>query len=86
MALSKRQLDLLDSITTTVQKMRADAAANDGGSNRGKRPAGGTRQRRSSVDAKKMRARILAARSKGVSAKTLAEKYGVSTAYIYMIK
>jgi predicted DNA-binding transcriptional regulator YafY len=33
-----------------------------------------------------MREDILAKRAKGVSAAKLAEKYGVSTAYIYMIK
>ena len=33
-----------------------------------------------------MRGAILAARAKGVSAAKLAEKYGVSSAYIYMIK
>ena len=34
----------------------------------------------------KMRHDILAARAKGVSAARLAEKHGVSTAYIYMVK
>ena len=38
------------------------------------------------VEAEKMRADILAKRAKGVPATKLAEKYGVSTAYIYMIK
>lgn len=33
-----------------------------------------------------MRAAILAERAKGTSAAKLAAKYGVSTAYIYMIK
>lgn len=33
-----------------------------------------------------MRATILADRAKGTSAAKLAAKYGVSTAYIYMIK
>ena len=45
-----------------------------------------TRRRRTSVEAEKMRANILRARAKGVPAKKLAEKYGVSTAYVYMIK
>jgi len=44
------------------------------------------RRRRSSVDAEKMRADIIAKRAKGVSPKQLAEKCGVSRAYIYMIK
>ena len=41
---------------------------------------------RSSADAEKMRADILAKRAKGVPATKLADKYGVTTAYIYMIK
>jgi hypothetical protein len=47
---------------------------------------GPKRRRRSAAEAAKMRADILAKRSKGVPATKLAEKYGVSTAYIYMIK
>lgn len=47
---------------------------------------GQKRPRRSSADAEKMKAAIRVARAKGVSATTLAEKYGVSTAYVYMIK
>jgi predicted DNA-binding transcriptional regulator YafY len=33
-----------------------------------------------------MRSEILAARAIGVSAAKLAQKYGVSTSYIYMVK
>ena len=86
MALSKRQLDLLSSITKTVEKFLASAANNDSGSSNGKTSSGGTRHRRRSEDAEKMKTQIRAARKKGVPAKTLAEKYGVSTAYVYMIK
>lgn len=46
---------------------------------------GGT-SRRSAIAAKKMRDDVLAKRARGVSAASLADKYGVSTAYIYMIK
>ena len=53
---------------------------------RGGARVGSKRRRRSAAEAEKMRADILAKRSKGVSAAKLAEKYGVSTAYIYMIK
>lgn len=49
--------------------------------------AGGKgRKRRSAEEAAKMRAAILAERAKGTSAAKLAAKYGVSTAYIYMVK
>lgn len=78
MSLSKRQIAYLNKIVGTAQKMLATAHLDD--------KAGPKRRRRSSAEADKMRADILAKRAKGVSAVKLAEKYGVSTAYIYMIK
>ncbi len=82
MALSKRQIAYLNRIITTAQKMLDTAHLEDN------RSASGApkRRRRSAVEAEKMRADILAKRAKGVPATKLAEKYGVSTAYIYMIK
>lgn len=83
MSLSKRQIAYLNRIIATAQKMLDTAhleASSSGDS------SGPKRRRRSSAEAEKMRADILAKRSKGVSAAKLAEKYGVSTAYIYMIK
>lgn len=80
MPLSKRQIAYLNRIIVTAQKMLATAHLDDA---RGGRPK---RRRRSSAEAEKMRADILAKRAKGVPATKLAEKYGVSTAYIYMIK
>ncbi len=83
MAFSKRQVAYLNRIIVTAQKMLATADLEDsrsGGQN------GPKRRRRSAVEAEKMRADILSKRAKGVSAAKLAEKYGVSTAYIYMIK
>lgn len=85
MSLSKRQIAYLNKIVSTAQKMLATAdleGSKQGASKRG----GGARHRRSGVEAEKMRADILAKRLKGVPATKLAEKYGVSTAYIYMIK
>lgn len=80
MSLSARQEKQLDQIVKLVEKFRADA------SKMPSRGAKGTRKRRTGADAQKMRKHIIAARAKGVSAAKLAEKYGVSTAYIYMIK
>jgi len=80
MSLSARQAKQLDQILKLVQKFREEAA---------KSPPSKTerrRKRRTSADAEKMRNEILAARAKGVPATKLAAKYGVSTAYIYMIK
>ncbi len=79
MALSKQQVARLNSIIATAKKMIALAD---------KEPdsKGSKRLRRSSADAAKMKDQIRAARAKGVPATKLAEKYGVSTAYIYMIK
>jgi hypothetical protein len=83
MALSKRQIAYLNKIISSAQKILDTAHLED--SRAGAR-SGPTRRRRSSAEAEKMRSDILAKRAKGVSAAKLAEKYGVSTAYIYMIK
>ena len=82
MSLSRRQIAYLNRIIITAQKMLATAHLEDNGAG-GRGPK---RRRRSAAEAEKMRADILAKRAKGVSAAKLAEKYGVSTAYIYMIK
>ena len=83
MSLSKRQIAYLNKIIVTAQKMLDTAHLEDSRAGSG---GGPKRRRRSSMEAEKMRADILAKRGKGVSAAKLAEKYGVSTAYIYMIK
>ena len=78
--LTKRQEKMLSQIEKLVEKFRAEAAKQPSSSGR----RGG--KRRTAAEAEKMRKEILAARAKGVSAAKLAEKYGVSNAYIYMIK
>lgn len=82
MSLSRRQIAYLNRIIITAQKMLATAHLEGNGAG----ARGPRRRRRSAAEAEKMRADILAKRAKGVSAAKLAEKYGVSTAYIYMIK
>ncbi|WP_373504902.1 hypothetical protein [Aestuariivirga sp.] len=82
MALSKQMIGRMNKIIAMAQKMIETAEKEAKGGGKG----GARRQRRSSADAEKMKAQILAARAKGVPAATLAEKYGVSTAYIYMMK
>jgi hypothetical protein len=81
MSLSKRQIAYLNKIIATAQKMLDTAHLEDSLAGGGPK-----RRRRSAVEAEKMRADILAKRAKGFPATKLAEKYGVSTAYIYMIK
>lgn len=81
MALSKRQIAYLNKIIATAQKMLDTAHLEES-----RAGSGPKRRRRSAAEAEKMRADILAKRAKGVAATKLAEKYGVSTAYIYMIK
>jgi hypothetical protein len=83
MSLSKRQVAYLNKIIVTAQKILDTAHLENSRASSGNGPK---RRRRSSSEAEKMRADILARRGKGVSAAKLAEKYGVSTAYIYMIK
>jgi IS5 family transposase len=82
MALSKRQIAYLNKIISTAQKFLATAEQEE----KKAAKSGTRRRRRSGAEAEKMRADILAKRAKGVPAAKLAEKYGVSTAYIYMIK
>ena len=87
MSLSKRQINNLNKIIQMAQQIIALGEADAAKGAAGKSGQGvGIRRRRSSSEAAKMRADILAKRAKGVSAASLAEKYGVSTAYIYMIK
>lgn len=83
MPLTPRQERYLAKITTLVEAIRAEAKKADG---KAGKASGKVRKRRSAEDAAKMRATILAERAKGTSAAKLAAKYGVSTAYIYMIK
>lgn len=83
MSLSKRQIAYLNRIIITAHKMLDTAHLEESRNGSG---GGLKRRRRSSAEAEKMRADILAKRAKGVPAAKLAEKYGVSTAYIYMIK
>jgi hypothetical protein len=83
MPLSKKQIAYLNKIIATAQKVLDTAEHEDSRAGSGN---GVKRSRRSSAEAEKMRADIIAKRAKGMSALKLAEKYGVSTAYIYMIK
>ncbi len=85
MALSTRQTAYLNTILTTAQKLLDSVQATKKSKGNGSASPRG-RQRRSSVDAERMKEQILVARAKGVPATKLAEKYGVSTANIYMIK
>ena len=81
MELSKRQIHRLNAIIETAKKIIATSEAHGAQASTGK-----MRRRRSAADAEKMRAQIRTARAKGVPASKLAERYGVSTAYVYMIK
>ena len=80
MPLTPRQERYLAKITQLVEAIQKEAKKAEG------KASGKGRKRRSAADAAKMRATILAERAKGTSAAKLAAKYGVSTAYIYMIK
>jgi hypothetical protein len=89
MSLTKRQIGKLNKIVDMAQSLLdsdRQSSPKAASSNYSKRSSGPGRKRRSSADAEKMRADILAKRAKGVSAAVLAKKYGVSTAYVYMIK
>lgn len=90
--LSKRQRSQLDKIIKQVEKIISQADAAEARSrkigrqshlkSRGK----STRIRRSRTESNKMKREIKAARKRGVKVADLATKYGVSSAYIYMMK
>lgn len=84
MTLSERQLSQLNKAIAVVQDILASAQAESKAPAR-KQKSSGKRYRRSAADAAKLRKDVLAARKKGVPASALAKKYGVSSAYIYMI-
>ncbi len=89
MSLTKRQIGKLNKIVAMAQSLldsAEDGAPKAASGASAKRGSASGRKRRSSADAEKMRADILAKRAKGVPAAQLAKKYGVSTAYVYMIK
>ena len=83
MSLTPRQERYLAKITRLVEAIQTEAKKAEG---KNGKADGKSRRRRSAEDAAKMRAAILAERAKGTSAAKLAAKYGVSTAYVYMIK
>jgi hypothetical protein len=83
---TKRQIAKLRKLSILVQDLLKQAEAAGPSSSTHARSNGATRNRRTSHAAEKMRADVLAKRAKGVPATRLAEKYNVSTAYIYMIK
>ena len=80
MSLTRREERRLAAIIRLVEAVRREAARN------GSRPGRAFRARRSALEARKMREDVLASRAKGVRVEELATEYGVSTAYIYMIK
>ena len=87
MALTKRQINRLDKIVTLLRDFQHEAeraAKLAAAAGPVRRP--GARTRRTAVETRKMRAEVLSLRAKGVPAARLAKKFGVSTAYIYMIK
>lgn len=91
--LTKRQKTQLAKIVLQVEKLlkQSDAAEKrqQKKAKASKQTGGGSRRKRAKrtrVEAAEMRKAILAARKKGAKVAELARKYGVSTAYIYMIK
>ncbi|KAB7741284.1 hypothetical protein F2P47_05945 [Parvibaculum sedimenti] len=93
MLLTKRQKTQLSKIVLQVEKLlkqseaaekrqQKKAKASKTAKGQGRRK----RVKRSRVEAAEMRKAIIAARKKGAKVAELAKKYGVSTAYIYMIK
>lgn len=93
MLLTKRQKTQLSKIVLQVEKLlkqseaaekrqQKKAKASKATQSQGRRK----RVKRSRAEAAEMRKSIIAARKKGAKVAELAKKFGVSTAYIYMIK
>jgi hypothetical protein len=79
MSLTPRQEKQLDQIVILIRKFQSEVSAVS------TKKRKGVRKRRTGSELEKMRKEIIAARTKGGSAAKLAEKYGVSIPYIYMI-
>jgi len=91
MMLTKRQVGKLNKVMAMVQGLLDQAEARKKLNEKAARAAGGGRvkpkgTRRRAGEVAQMRADVLKKRKQGVPATELAKKYGVSTAYIYMIK
>ena len=84
--MTKRQIAKLRKLSILVQDLLKQAETSAASLPKSTRGKGVVRARRTRAAAEKMRADILAKRAKGIPATRLAEKYNVSTAYIYMIK
>ena len=86
MILSKRQKNALNKIIAQIEKIIASAELANAKAVKTSRKSGNSKSRRSRADAAVMKKQSRAARKKGVPVADLARQYGVSTAYIYMLK
>jgi hypothetical protein len=78
MKLKKNEREFLSTIIAVAQKLLDSAIVT-------KKNSYGTRKRRSGADAARLRKQVRAARRQKVPVKAIADKLGVSTAYIYQI-
>jgi hypothetical protein len=78
MKLRKNERAFLTTLIAVALKLLESSAARKKNSN-------GTRKRRSGADAARLRKQIRAARKQKVPVKVIADKLGVSTAYVYQI-
>lgn len=79
MPLTKRQKKILGQISELVETLRAEDAIKHSVRSRL------MERRRTKDEVERMREDILQSRAKGVSAVALAEKYGVTVPYIYIV-
>jgi len=84
LSLNAHDISKLHHIIALAQKLIADGLKNRG-VGRTKARKGGKRRRRSGKELVRFRKMLKAERKKGVSVAELAQKHGISSAYIYMI-
>jgi len=85
MALSTKELNRLRRIVSIAQKLIAEAPARRREQPRGPKAQKAKRVRRTGKELVAFRRMLKAERKRGTPVAALAEKHGVSSAYIYMI-
>ena len=79
MKLNKRERDFLETFVHIARRLLEVPGANHKNGN-------GTRRRRSSKDAVKLKKQIQAARKRNVPVKDIAAKLGITPAYVYQLQ
>lgn len=85
---ANRQLRKMEKISALAQELLASMRQSGSNGYSTSKPSGKApkRKRRTAEEAKKMKAEVLSALKAGQPATKVAKRYGVTTAYVYMLK